>query len=184
VNVTTGQYVLWLSCVLLQLGVVALMLQRKSVRAFPVFFAYNIYQVFFSLVQFAALQSSYAVYFYVYWINGALSVVVELAVIHEIFGHLFQPFGALRNMASVVFRWAVLVLVLVGAVMAATQPASNAAIQFAIILTMERSLRILQCGLVMLVLLFSTRLGLSWLNHVFGITLGFGCFAAMELVAG
>jgi hypothetical protein len=50
------------------------------------------------------------------------------------------------------------------------------------ILALERSVRVMQCGLVLFMFLFSSHLGLSSKHHVFGVALGFGIFAAVELI--
>ena len=46
----------------------------------------------------------------------------------------------------------------------------------------ERSVRLMQCGLVFFLLLFSEYLGISRRNIVFGIALGFGLFAAVNML--
>ena len=48
---------------------------------------------------------------------------------------------------------------------------------------MERSVQGRQCGLLVFLFLLSFYFGLPWRNHVFGIALGFGLFASIELVA-
>jgi len=49
------------------------------------------------------------------------------------------------------------------------------------ILSLERSILMMQCGLLLLLLLFSAQLGVSWRSHLFGITAGFGGYAAVSL---
>jgi hypothetical protein len=49
------------------------------------------------------------------------------------------------------------------------------------ILTLQRSVRVVQCGLVLFLLVFSRYLGTSWRQKSFGIALGFGAFASVEL---
>ena len=46
----------------------------------------------------------------------------------------------------------------------------------------ERSVRMMQCGLVFFMLLFSEYLGISRRNVVFGIAVGFGFFAAVNML--
>jgi hypothetical protein len=41
--------------------------------------------------------------------------------------------------------------------------------------------RVIQCGLILFLLVFSRYLGVSWRQHSFGIALGFGGFAGVEL---
>ena len=51
------------------------------------------------------------------------------------------------------------------------------------LLLLERSVRVMQCGLLAFLFLISFHFGLSWQSHIFGIALGFGVFASIELVA-
>jgi len=46
----------------------------------------------------------------------------------------------------------------------------------------ERSVRMMQCGLVFFMLLFNEYLGISRRNVVFGIAIGFGFFAAINML--
>jgi hypothetical protein len=51
------------------------------------------------------------------------------------------------------------------------------------VLTVQRCVRVIQCGLVLFLLLFARYLGVSWKQQSFGIAAGFGAFAGVELVA-
>jgi len=119
-------------------------------------------------------------YFYLYWATTAVSAVLGFMVIREIFRDVFRPFPALRDLGSLIFRWAGIVMALVGVVlMAAGSSDSQRVVQ--VVLALERGVRVVQCGLILFLLLFSTYLGLSWKNHSFGLALGFGAFAAVEM---
>src|SRR5258706_16457794 len=48
--------------------------------------------------------------------------------------------------------------------------------------TLQRSVRMVQCGLILFLLLFSRFLGVSRRQQGFGIALGFGLFASVELI--
>lgn len=49
------------------------------------------------------------------------------------------------------------------------------------ITTVQRCVRVAQCGLVLFLIVFSRYLGVSWRQHSFGIALGVGGFATIEL---
>jgi lysylphosphatidylglycerol synthetase-like protein (DUF2156 family) len=51
------------------------------------------------------------------------------------------------------------------------------------LLLLERSVRIMQCGLLGLLFLLSLYFGLPWRSHLFGIAVGFGLFASIDLAA-
>lgn len=174
-------YVLWIGGWSLVLAVVVTMVRRKLRQEFPFFFAYAAFQVVSVPVHFALYQwGSYADYFYGYWTTSALGIGLGLAVLFEIFQHAFRPYAALRGLGSMLFRWAALVLLLVAVITALTAPSGQNPIITAV-LSLERSIRMMQIGLLVLMLFFSPQLGLSWRHRLFGITAGFGGYAAVSL---
>jgi len=50
------------------------------------------------------------------------------------------------------------------------------------VLAFDRSVRVMQCGLFFLMMILCRFLRNCWRQHVFGIALGFGVFASIELV--
>src|SRR5690242_14981666 len=112
---------LWMIQPLLQLCVAGIMFRRKLHQTFPVFFAYIVSQIpIFCLVFSAYKWGSYEQYFYSYWICAAISLVLGFKVIHEIFLDVFRPYHALKDLGSVLFKWAGLVMLLVAGVMSAS----------------------------------------------------------------
>ena len=47
---------------------------------------------------------------------------------------------------------------------------------------LERSLTVVQAGLLLLLFVLSSSLGLAWRSYSFGLALGFGTFAIVDLV--
>jgi hypothetical protein len=47
---------------------------------------------------------------------------------------------------------------------------------------MERSARVLQVGLLIVLIFFMSRLGLTWHHYSLGIAAGFGAYSALDLV--
>ncbi len=157
------------------------MLWRKLHRKFPIFFAYIIFQ----LANFAVLfpihqRGNYDLYFYSYWIGVVISLAIGFKVIHEIFLDVFRPYHTLRDLGTVLFKWAALVMFFVALVVAAASPAGQSPIVQAVV-TVQRCVRVIQCGLILFLLVFSKYLGVSWRQQSFGIALGFGGFASVEL---
>lgn len=175
------QYALWLGGWALSLAVAVTLVRRKLRQEYPFFFAYAAFQVVSAIPLFALYQRGvYADYFYAYWTSSALGLGLGLAVLYEVFQHAFRPYAALRGLGSMLFRWATLVLLVVGLLTAFSAPMGPSPL-IAGILSLERSIRMMQCGLLLLLLLFSPRLGISWRSHLFGITAGFGGYAAVVL---
>ena len=175
------KYALWIGGWALSLAVVVTMLRRGLRREFPLFFSYAAFQVVSVPLLFALYQRGvYADYFYAYWTASALSTGLGLAVLYEVFLHAFRPYAALRGLGSMLFRWAALVLLMVAVITALAAPPGQSTLITAI-LSLERSIRMMQCGLLILLLLFSPQLGLSWRSHLFGLTAGLGAYAGVSL---
>jgi hypothetical protein len=175
---------LWIATPLLQLGVAAVMLWRRMRKTFPVFFAYIVAQVLiFAIVYPIRMSGHYSAYFYSYWVCAGISLILGFMVIHEIFLDIFRPFHTLKDLGSILFKWAGLVMLLMAGVVAAASPASSQGPMVQAILTVQRCVRIIQCGLVLFLLIFSKYLGVSWRHRSFGIALGFGTFAIVEQIA-
>jgi hypothetical protein len=174
--------VLWSAHPVLQISVAAAMFKRKLNRQFPIFFAYIVFQALLFFVLFPIYKwGNYSEYFDTYWISSGVSLVLGFMIIHEIFLDVFHPYHTLRDLGSVLFRWAALVMLLVAGVVAASSPAGVQGPLVEVITTVQRCVRVIQCGLILFLLVFSKYLGVSWRQHSFGIALGFGGFAGVEL---
>ena len=175
------KYGLWVGGWALSMAVVVTMVRRKLRQEFPFFFSYIALQAVSVPALFVLYHRGvYANYFYAYWVSSALGIGLGLAVLYEIFQHAFRPYAALRGLGSMIFRWAALVLLLAAVVTTLSAPAEQSTLISAI-LSLERSIRMMQCGLLILMLFFSPQLGLSWRSHLFGIAAGFGAYAAVSL---
>lgn len=176
-------YVLWFASPTLQAGVVIAMLRRGLHRDYPYFFNYTLLGVVAEPLLFVLYRTSYASYYYGYYVNLGLSVVMSFAVLQEIFRDAFRPYEALRDLSVILFRWSALVVLLVAvmwAIGANGKPDHGFVLQ-AITLA-DRSVRLMQCGLVFFLLLFSEYLGIPRRSFLFGISLGFGLFASVNML--
>jgi hypothetical protein len=177
------QLALWIAHPVLQLIVAAVMYRRKLHRTFPVFFTYVVTQILIFSIVFPVYRSgNYARFFYTYWICAAISLALGFKVIHEIFLDIFRPYHTLKDLGSVLFKWAGLVMLLVAVVVAAASPSGDQDPLVQSVLTVQRCVRVIQCGLVLFLMVFSKYLGVSRRQHSFGIALGFGGFASIELL--
>lgn len=176
-------YVLWIMHPILQMGIAALMLRRGLMRQFKFFFAYILTQLVTFAVLFPAyVWRSYNAAFYLYWCLNAVSVAFGFLVIHEIFVDVFKSFHTLRDLGTVLFKWAGLVMLLVAGVVSVSTNSSQMPPWMQAIITSQRCVRIIQIGMVLFLLFFAHYVGVSRRQHSFGVALGFGSFAMVELV--
>src|SRR5579863_1667512 len=175
-------YALWMAHPVLQTGIGIVMLRRGLHRRFKFFFAYIVTQaLIFSLIFPSYLRHNYWAYFYLYWFSQAVSAVLGFQVIHEVFLDVFRPFHTLRDLGTVLFRWASLVMLMAAGVVAVSSESKEIVPWMQAIITSQRCVRIVQVGIVLLLLIFARYLGVSRKQQSFGIALGFGSFALVEL---
>jgi hypothetical protein len=175
-------YALWIAHPVLQMGIAAIMFQRGLHRKFKFFFGYILTQIVSFAIVFPASWQSYTAVFYLYWVFDALSVAFGFAVIHEVFVDVFRLFHTLRDLGTVLFKWAGLVMLLVAGVVSVSTNSTEVAPWMQAIITSQRCVRIIQVGMVLFLLFFAHYVGISRRQHSFGIALGFGFFAVIELV--
>jgi hypothetical protein len=175
-------YALWIAQPVLQIGIASLMLWRGQQRRSPIFFGYILSQIVTFAVIFTAHRHSYAAGFYASWICAAVSVAFGFAVIHEVFIDVFRSFHTLRDLGTVLFKWAGLVMLLIAGVVSVATNSIDIAPWMQAIVTTQRCTRIIQVGMVLFLLFFAQYMGVSRRQQSFGIALGFGSFALVELV--
>jgi len=164
----------------LQGSILLVMIRRRLFREFPLFFTYTAFEVVYFASRFPLyLEAEYNKFFYISWIGKNVEMALGFAVIYEIFSHVFRPYPALAQLGNILFRWGVVILLFVVTIATASVP-GNGIVQA--LLLLERGLSIIQCGLLLLLFLFSSYFGLTWRHYVFGIGLGFGFFGTVLLV--
>jgi len=175
-------YACWSLGPILQLTLLAFLWTRKLQPIFPRFFAYIAFQVLKSVVLFFVYRYSPDNYFYAYWAGNALSVLIAVTVMDEVWRNLFRPYEGLQKLGSLIFRWACAVLLAVAISSAIASQGTTADRVQDTILNFDRSMRLVQCGLFFLLILLARLLKHFWRQHVFGIALGFGIFASVEFL--
>lgn len=121
-------------------------------------------------------------YFDAYWAGNALSVLLAVTVMDEILHNLLREYGGIQSLASLIFRWSCGLLLLLAIVNAFSSQQTSADRVVSAVLAFDRSVRVMQCGLFFLLMILCRFLRNCWKQHVFGIALGFGIFASIELV--
>ncbi|MGZ4875360.1 MAG: hypothetical protein ACXVJL_09590 [Candidatus Angelobacter sp.] len=157
-----------------------IVLAKRTWRSFPVFSAYIFFGVFEAAAVYAVFRMP-LIYFRTFWICEAIGIFLGLAVVREIFTHVFSPHPALRKLATIIFRVAVVALVVLACGVIYAQSGNAKSIPRAVLLA-EEAARIVEVGLIMFLFLSSSAFGLHWRQNVFGMALGLGMFGAVELV--
>ncbi len=179
---TFSTYASWILGPVLQIALLAFMIRRKLRLTFPLFFSYILFQLLKSACLSLVYRYAYADYFDAYWTGNAISVFLALLVMDEIWRQLFGSYPGFQKLGSLLFRWACVLLFLIAVVVATSSQHSNADRVIAAVFTFDRTMRLMQCGLVFLLVVLSRFVRSIWRKQVFGIALGFGIFASIELI--
>ncbi len=129
-----------------------------------------------------ALHVPRYVYFYCYWITQAITLMLGLATIFEIFTSLLVSYPRLRKLALLVCRYTLPALGLFGALVIIFRPQAETTPN-APLFALEEAVRIGEVGLVVLLFVFAGIFRLPWRRSALGIALGIGLYASVQLIA-
>jgi hypothetical protein len=158
------------------------LLAKRTWRQFPFFAGYVWLSFVISIAEYMLIRNRF-LYFYVYWIDEAIGIGLGLFVVYEIFKHIFTVHGALLRLATITFRVAIVLLLSAGVIVYMTQPPSQTSSLPTAVQAVEQATRIIEVGLLMFLFICSAAFGLHWKQAEFGIALGLGFFATLELLA-
>ena len=163
------------------------MWRRKLVRPYPVFFTYIAWEVVQFLIFYPmALMPSVSgptLFARLTPVGLAVSTGLRFGVIHEVFAHIFSNYPSFSAFGKPIFRWGTAILLMLGLLAAVLVGGHDGLRALSILWALSKTASILQCGLLVALFLFSSYLGLSWRNQVFGVALGLGVFATADLIA-
>lgn len=175
---------LWLAPHALQVVIAVAMVRRHLVHEFPLFLSYTVFQVVQGGVLFA-LDHSERVTGHFYWqaefVALGIGVVLRFGVIWELFSHGFRSYPAIAELGRMLLRWGGVALLLAGVAIALYAPGANLQRLDFGIHVVDRTVSLTQTGLLVLLFVFSSYLGLAWRSYVFGIAVGMGIFSAVDL---
>jgi hypothetical protein len=175
-------YVNWIAGPLLQITLLIFMVRRKYHTVFPCFFSYILYQTLKSAGLFVLYRYFPDSYFDAYWTGNAISVVFTVAVMDEILRSLFKEYGGIQSLGIIIFRWSCGLLLLLAILGAMSGSEVGGDRIMAAVFAFDRSMRLMQVGLFLLLILLCRLLKHYSRQPVFGIALGFGVFASVELI--
>jgi hypothetical protein len=125
---------------------------------------------------------AYQLYFYVYWASFALEAILSLLVVYGIFKMAMAPLKGLQTLGMLVFRWVAAISVAVAIGVAVTPHESGIRFVTAMITQLQQTSSILTLCLLLFVCFAIRPMGLSFRSRIFGISLGLGFLATINLV--
>lgn len=173
---------IWIAGTVLEVLLVGILLYGRMWRNFPFFTSYAVFTLTSSVISFAT-RGNGSLYFYSYWADEAIGIILGFAVVFEIFRSLFAGHAALRKLAVLVFGGALVILLITATYILVYEGQSIATNIGKAVMVMEEAVRTIEVGALVVLFLCTRAFGLHWRQSVFGIALGLGLFAAIELVA-
>jgi len=155
----------------------------KLQSEFPVFFRYTCICLVAYAVSIIPFIFFCPQFLYIYWVLNVITMVFEFAVLYELLVNALKPYSALIDLGKMLFRWAAVFLVLAALLTAFATASTGSNKVIAATELLQRTVRLMQCGLLLLFFGLEKRLGLSWRTHSMSIALGLGIYAAIDLIS-
>lgn len=175
------EQILWFTPPLLFAVMSVAMVRRGLHREVPWFFAFTLIDGSLSVFSWF-LRENKAGYFYFYWALELVGIIIGFVIIYEVFRNIVVRYERIQRVGFALYRWLAVALLVVGTVTVAIAPEMNRAALFEGIVNLQVGVRIIQTGLLVFLFAFASYLALSWRNCSFGVALGFGILAMVELV--
>jgi hypothetical protein len=172
---------LWIAHPVLETAIAIVMLRRGQYRRFKFFFAYILTQILSFAVGFPTYLYQSTYYVYVEQPLTATTLVLGFMAIYEAFRDLFQRYQTLRDLGVMLFKWAGLLMLLVAGIISAFTRSPDTSAWGHALLAVWSCLRCTQFGMALFLLIFARHAGVSRKQQSFGIALGFGVVAMVEL---
>ncbi len=172
-----------LVCIAIQAAILGILFRGKRRSEFPIFRSYSaIYILLIVIALSAYFFSGCDQYNYVYWSASIVYMALEFAVMYEIIVNALKPYSALVDLGRMLFIWAAVFLLIAAGTTAFATSGPESGRLLAAFAVVERSMRLMECGLLLLFFFFEKRLGLSWRNPNVGIAVGLGVTASVDLI--
>lgn len=177
-------YYLWIAPHALLIPIAVIMYGRRLYKTFPIFFAYIVYEILQFLLLFTCYLITHALgtlYRDVFIATMILSTALRFGIIQEIFNNVFRDYPRLERLAAVSMR-SITVLLVIAATFSVIYTSGTVPDNLmAGVRLLERSVTIIQVGLLLFLFVFSRVFGLSWRSYILGIAFGCALYASAQL---
>lgn len=181
-NLSLAQVLIAVAGLVSQTAIMVLMVRRGLRAAFPLFFTYMGLNSLAIVLVIWTYIFAYHQYFYVYWTLSTIIMIVGFVVLYEVFVDILKPFSAVIDLGKMLFFWAAAFLLLAAFLTAVVTSGPSPKRLVVAVDLCDRCVHLMQCGLMMLLVVFEKRLNFSWRSSGMVIALGLGLTAAMDLI--
>jgi hypothetical protein len=163
-------------------GVMVLMVKRNLRTTYPLLFSYLGINALATAIVLPIYRFAPSQYFAVYWTMSTIVMALGFAVQYEVFVDILKPFSAVIDLGKMLFFWAAGFLLFAGLLTALVTSGSHTSKIVMAVDLCDRCIHLMQCGLMVLMVVFEKRLNLSWRSSGMAVALGLGVIAAMDLI--
>jgi hypothetical protein len=130
-----------------------------------------------------SVHSAYLIYFYSYWISYAVEAILGFFIILGVYRLAMAPLQGLQRLGMLMFRWAGCIAVAIAITVALGPHVTSVKFIRAAVTQLQQTQSILTLCMLLFVCLAIRPMGLSYRSKIFGISLGLGMMATMDLVS-
>jgi len=170
---------LWVIPIILQIFIAGIMLRRRLLRPFKYFFSYCL-AVSARDVALLFLQHHADIYSAIYWVGDGLLLLLQAAVLGEVFCCLLPLDARFRRIIVKIFQTIVPLSALI-VFLVFTFAVNTRGETIEAILVLEKFSRGAQAAILVLAIMLISKWGLGWKHDAVGILLGFGV-AGLQIV--
>jgi len=179
----------WCLGPVVQTIIATVMYRRGAHREYPLFFGYTLFVLVTSVIQLIMVFgqkkgfASYEAYFWFFWICEAVGHLLVFWLLFTVFRSSFAPYPRLNAISSTLYltTTAAMLAFAIGVAVMSPKPDSHWLISS--ILSLDRSSELLRGGLMVFLIVFSNWLGVRLPHFQFGIAVGFGVGACLDVAA-
>ncbi len=125
---------------------------------------------------------AYDLYFYIYWSGYAVEAIIGFFIIFSIYNLAMAPLPGLQRLGTLMFRWAAGIAGAIAVTMAFNPHVTSNNFIVHAVTQLQQTQSVLTLCMLLFVTLAIRPMGLSFGSKVFGVSLGLGVIATMDLV--
>jgi len=157
------------------------MYRRKQNKIYPVFWAYIVFQASRVAVESIAYVTSFAAYFYSYWISSACSIVLSLLLLRNIFLTVLEGYSPLNRLRRSGYEIALLASWTLALFVTYNNHHYTGSIFPQLLFDGHQAASFVAVGMFLFVVGSSALLGIRWTSPIYGIALGLGLLGTVDL---
>jgi hypothetical protein len=130
-----------------------------------------------------SISRAYTYYFYTYWASDAIEALLGFGIILSIYRLAMEPLEGLQRLGMLMFRWAAFISATLAVSIAVGPHVTSTSFITLSVGQLQQTQSVLTLCMLVFVCFAIHPMGLSYRSRVFGVCLGLGVLAAVQLVA-